>query len=76
MCYPCVLWYTILVCNVSFTIHQPAAADDQELTSLSDTKSSILWTGYIIVQVNNVHKYIDIYIHNQSLEYISYIISE
>ena len=74
MCYPCVLCYTILVCNVSFTHHQPAAADDQELNWLSDTKSSILWTGYIIVQVNNVHK--DIYIYNQSLEYISYFISE
>ena len=32
MCYPCVLCYIILVCNVSFTHHQPAAADDQKLT--------------------------------------------
>ena len=59
---------------MSFTHHQPAAADDQELTQLCDTKSNILWTGYLIVQVEDVYK--DTYIHNQSLKYISYFISK
>ena len=55
----CVTLFWSVMCHLPITSPQPLMT--KRWLELSDTKCSILWTDYIIVQVNNVHKDIDIY---------------